>query len=172
MKTINRKLLVSAVAILVLLNLGLLFAMPYIVVWRVRAAAERGDAAFVTEHVDFPALRESLKGTVASQMKGYFKPEEGLAATLGAAFGGVLLDRMLDAMVTPESLAWLVRGYPPSADQKSQHPSSSDPIVTMGYEGFSTFVVTFELPASPETFALVLSRNALSWKLTGVRLPL
>jgi hypothetical protein len=172
MKAMNRTLLVSLVAILSLLNLGLLFAMPYIVVWRVRDAAERGDAPAVTERVDFPALRENLKGTLAAKMNAYFKPGEGLAANLGAAFGGVLLDRTIDAMVTPESLTWIVRGLPPSAGQESHAPpSASDPVVTMNYEDLSTFVVNFEHPSSTEAFGLVLSREGLSWKLTGVRLP-
>jgi hypothetical protein len=112
-------------------------------------------------------------GTLAITMKAYFKPEEGLAANLGAALGGVLLDRTVDAMVTPQSLAWIVRGYPPAADQQSPPPSpNSKPTVTMGYEDFSTFAVNFKLPVSTETFALVLSREGLSWKLTGLRLPL
>jgi hypothetical protein len=170
--TLNRKLLVSVVAVLALLNLGFFFAMPYIVVWRARAAAERGDAAAVAEHVDFPALRENLKSSLASKANEYFKPQQGLAADLGAAFGGMLVDRMVDAMVTPESLAWLVLGYQRSPGRSSEPPpSTSEPTATMAYEGFSTFVVHFEHPAITQTFALVLEREGLSWKLTGVRLP-
>jgi len=168
----TRKQLGLIATALALLNSALFFATPYIAVYRARAAAEQGDSATVSSFVDFPALRTSLKGELSAKMKEYMQGNDGLAAGLGAAFAGAFIDRIIDAMITPESVALIVQGNKPSpAPAGHQAPSATEPTVTMGYEGFSSFVVDFAQPGDPAPFGIVLSRDGLGWKLTGVRLP-
>src|SRR4051794_6807135 len=54
-----------------------------------RAAAVRGDAASLSSHVDFPRLRESLKGWLSAAMLKRATEEQNTgAAALGALFAG------------------------------------------------------------------------------------
>lgn len=48
---------------------GILYlGSPYWNVFQLRKAVQRNDAIFVSDHVDFPQLRESLKATITAQV--------------------------------------------------------------------------------------------------------
>src|SRR5262249_31200995 len=96
-----------------------------------------------------------------------------------------MIGPMVDAMISPEALATMIRqGKPPSPKRTSADPSppvapaaapgsSSEPRVTQAYEGLDIFKVTVSNPAtSNDTLTFVLTRNGwFSWRLTSIRLP-
>lgn len=87
---------------------------PYLAMRELRAAALAGDGDKVAEYVDFPSLQNSLKAQLklrAAEAMGSSTPRTGAAAAgaaLGAAMGAALMDRAIEAMVTPEAVRKMV----------------------------------------------------------------
>jgi hypothetical protein len=165
-----------AVAVLAVVAAGYAYASPYLTVSRVRAAAERGDAATVNAHVDFPAMRESMKGWMGVAMaKQLAKQGNDVRSNpfnaLGAGFAMTLVEKMVDALVTPEMVSAMLEGRRPG--QRSKHDAragTEGPL--MGYEGFDRFVVTMRSAGvAREEFSMIWCRSGLIWKLSAVRLP-
>jgi hypothetical protein len=94
---------------------------------------------------------------------------------------------MIDAFVTPDGLAMIVRGSIPDrkktkrtsekktedgAEKKSSHKDSGTE-ASMHYENFNSFVVAFKEKGSAEDqVRLVFKRNGIvSWKLCAMDLP-
>jgi len=174
------------VAVLVAVALAVvLYYSPLIALHNMQQAVERRDAAALADYVDFPALRENLKNTFnAKLMAG-----EGSGKTTGldamaAAFGSLVIGKLVDAMITPEGLAEAMRGKPLGAAKKvgakgkGRAPAKNeepkpDLERTWHYETWNRVVVsTKERGSTSPPVGLVLERHGLAdWKLTGIRLP-
>ncbi len=151
---------------------------PHLAVSGMKSAAEAKDAAKLSGYVNFPSLKESLKANfnaklasvVAKEADG--NPFGALAGLLVAAF----INPMIDALVTPESLAMMMRGEKPQLNMNTAQskPSESDSDTSMSYESFDRFVVTFKKKGSAdEAMGLVFNRDGMfSWKLSALRLPM
>ncbi len=104
-----------AVILALVLSVWAYFA-PHLTVRSMRLAAEAGDAQALSRHVDFPALRESVKQQLSKELGTQIA---GLAGNselgrFGAQIAGVLgnnaLDQAVDAMVRPETLSAMFAG--------------------------------------------------------------
>ena len=62
---VARPLIVTVLVIVVVAVLGYGYASPYLALNRLKRAADERDAQTVSEYVDYPALRESLKDQIA-----------------------------------------------------------------------------------------------------------
>ncbi len=177
---VNRVTKVAAIAVAVLL-LGWLYAAPYLAYHGLQAAAQRRDAVALADHVDFPALRQSLKASFMAQMtKDAVSATDNPFAAFGTLLAQTFLDRMIDGLITPEGLAAMMKGAPPRVPQdtpasgpgSASRASTDQPIVSMGYETMSRFTVRAVSRGAPESeIAFVFLRNGLSWKLSAIRLP-
>lgn len=167
-----------------LLAVGYVAASPYLAVRAMRDAAMAGDAPGVAEHVDFPAVKDSLKAHLAaSVMKS--SGEQGVdnpMAGAGAMFAMALMGPMVDAMVSPEGLAALMKHgalpKPGSADTNVGDAAPATDTDTkvdaqMRYRDLNTFVVTLNGAGQPDApVGLVFRRHGLtSWQLTSLDLP-
>lgn len=143
----NTKLVFVGCIVLVL-SIGFYFT-PHLAVHNMKKAAEAKDADAMSSYVDYPSVRESLKANFNAKMasevaKSQFgNPFEALGAALAAA----LINPMIDALVTPESLAMLMKGEKTQLDKsgrESTDKSKSDESNTetsMSYKGLNRFVV-------------------------------
>ncbi|MBV1874376.1 MAG: DUF2939 domain-containing protein [Gammaproteobacteria bacterium] len=170
------KLKVVSAALFVLV-FGYLFATPYITVYQLKIAAENNDAEALEKHVNFVVLRENLKtqmhGRLGRKMEKKALSNNPFAA-LGAAFGSIMVDTMLDVYITPEGLVELMEGRKPALKGRAkavttgQQPAAKPfPDATMTYESLNTFAIT--LPKKDIKF--LLSRNGLVWQVTDITLP-
>jgi hypothetical protein len=162
---------------------------PHLTVHAMRKAAERGDAEALSSHVDFPALRESVRGQLAARVSDRLGGNSGWRK-LGADFATTLASPAIDAMVSPEALAMIFAGRdmrdryaepadapPPAAngDGDDTHGGLDTRHwrLSMGYDDLSTFSVkvdTGDSEAAPSR--LVFKRHYLLWwKLSGIELP-
>ncbi|VVD73754.1 hypothetical protein PAQ31011_00752 [Pandoraea aquatica] len=104
-----RKLSLVVVALVVVL--GLLFGTPYYTLWRARDAANARDATALSSYVDYPAVRESLKTSLHDELSRQMDKQRGNAfGALALAFGGWVSDRVVEALLTPEAVAAMLRG--------------------------------------------------------------
>ena len=181
-KTTMRKVTI-AVLVLVVGVLAVYLGSPYWTLYQIRSAAAAGEGDRVAAYVDFPAVRSSVKSQFAAAMTKRMesKGKDNAFASVGHAIAFRMMDGLVDAMVSPEAVATMIRSGKaprPVLDGKAAPFSASsgerpEPKVSRGYEGLDTFRAALVDPATnEETLVAVLSRQgAFTWKLTAVRIP-
>jgi hypothetical protein len=86
----KRTLQLSIAGIVTLVSVAF-YASPYWTIYRMRQAILHSDARTLTEHIDFPAFRSSVKAQLQAQLA----QQSGVAnplVTSGAAFAGQYVD--------------------------------------------------------------------------------
>ena len=167
----------SSIAI-ALVTLGTWFYFtPHLAVSGMRSAAEAKDAAKLSDYVNFPAVKESLKASLNAKLATQVSKEQdgNPFAALGAAMAAALINPMIDALITPEGLAMMMKGDKPrpGVNTEQQH-ADSNAETSMSYESFDRFVVTVKKKdATEEPLGFVFNREGMfSWKLSALRLPM
>jgi Protein of unknown function (DUF2939) len=157
---------------------GGLYASPYFTLYQMYQAVERKDVQGISAHVDFPALRESVKTNLQTVVnKETSQQSSPLMGLLGSVMGGFVLDPVVDQLVTPSGIAALLEGQQlqlGKQDGQAQltQGNSSAPDVKAEYESFNQFAVSVKAKGQDvEPVTLLLSRDGLGWKVSGVRLP-
>ena len=174
----KRSMKFVVVSVMLLVGTAFYFT-PYYAVHHMRKAAEARDATTLAAYVDFPAFKESLQGQFSTLVaaQGGQSPEQHPFAALGTTLATALISHMIDALVTPESLAMLMRGVTPHLGNASKPGytigDAATVDISMAYESVNCFVVTIRRKGAPEgPLRLVLHRQHLvSWKLSALRLP-
>ena len=175
----NTKLFLS---FLIALIIGIAFYLtPYLAFHNMKKAVENKDADALSDYVDYPSLRESLKANLNAKMIGEVakNKEANLFGTLGAVFAALLINPMVDVLITPESLAVLMKDEKPQLDKSknalkaNSHPKESETEISRSYKSFNRFVVRIKKKGSDEEpVELIFKRDSLlSWKLYALRIP-
>lgn len=175
----------SACAALALV-LAWVMAAPWITVYRMKDAAQARDGQALAGYVDFDSVRQSLKDQVNARMLHGMGGGEGKElnplAALVAPLAGAVVDKMVDAYITPSGVARLMAGHPPEdrttpgREGRAETAPKDDgaarkPLAgaDMGYRGMDRFVVTTHGQGGDTQF--VLGRRGLGWKLAEIILP-
>ena len=157
---------------------------PYLAIKQMRIAAEQKDADAFNEHVDYPKVRESLKGQMAAMMtermgkSGTSTGMEGLGAVIGLAF----INPMIDAMVRPEMVMRSMQEgkFKPlpegSGEPSSGNASKPDKVPQWKYErkGADKLIAhaTDVDGQAGARVSVVFERSGFAtWRLTEIRLP-
>jgi len=174
-----RRRLVPLAGALVLLACTWLVAEPYLVLGRIRAAARNGDRDALAQCVDFPAVRENLKASMNAYMLESMQSslQDNPFSGLGLLFGSALVDRMVDAYVTPSGIAMLTQGERPDPTAEGASQPSPEPDRTVkvkqGYRSASVFHVSVQSDTSQAAMiTFVLRRRGFSWMLADIRMPM
>ncbi len=103
---------IASLALAAALLLGYVAAGPYLAVRAIRGAIAEQDATALSRHVDFPALRASLKAQIGDRLVRSvgLDAQSGVLGALGMRLAGGLIDGAVDTMVTPTGLAALMEG--------------------------------------------------------------
>ena len=182
MMNMNKKITNAIAALLVVLVVWF-YCTPYLAVNSMRSAAEEKNAAKLSGYVDFPAVKEDLKATFNAKLSAQLGKEKGENpfADMGDAMAAALINPIVEALVTPESLAIMMEEDKEKAPQPAGNdikPSSQakKPGVetSMAYEGLNRFVFTVtQKNESKGTIGFVFLREGIfSWKLAALRLPI
>jgi hypothetical protein len=132
---------------------------PYFSFWRFTVAVRSGDSAAINAHVDFPAVRASLKKQLIARF---------VHATSShkrwANLGPTLIDAIVDAYATPDGIAALISN--PGALKNLQNPrqfrfSSGKP------EDWSK--VKYAFFTGPRSFVVDREGIKLRFRFTGLR---
>ena len=161
--------LLGVAVLLVLLGGGsYVYFSPHLALREIEAAAKRHDTSALSERVNFPAVRASLKQQIKARIDQGAQQSTNPFAALGSALAGALTDPAVDALVTPDNVAAMLRGEAFGPAQAPRVELSARG-VEMGYVDAHTFEVT---TAGSAAFRLLLERDGLlDWKLTDVKLP-
>jgi len=171
----------KAIVLLVVVSaivVGYVAAGPFIAIHDIRSAIEDGDSEKLSDRIDFPALRTSMKEQfnalimkeAATQM------QDNPFAALGMAFVSKLVDGMVDSFVTPAGLANLMAGRKPQQSDKKDAEDSggtkAKPFqnARYTYDGMGKFSAWVK-DEKGEEVRFVFTRDAFTWKLSNILLP-
>ncbi|PMS11843.1 DUF2939 domain-containing protein [Trinickia caryophylli] len=123
----RRMPLIAALVLALLVVFGIAaysYASPYLVLDRLKRAADARDAETVSRYVDYPSLRTSLKQQVTDLLARRIETQkrEHPFAALGALVGIALIGPLVDAYATPDGVAALLNGIPPHGDPGEAPP--------------------------------------------------
>ena len=176
-----------AIAVLALAICAWIYFAPYLTVRSMRLAAERGDAEALATHVDFPALRSSIKTQLADSISERIGGDDsgGIFGSLGARLATAISNPVVDAMVSPQALSLLFAGRglarnglaaATASDTGGERASSGIDLphwnATMGYRDLGTFAVDLQTEGDPGIPAsLIFKRHhVLWWKLSEIKM--
>jgi hypothetical protein len=156
---------------------------PYLAIKQMHSAAEQKDADAFSAHMDYPKVRESLKGQLAAMMTEKLGSSgasssglEGLGAALGLAF----INPMIDAMVRPEMVMrsmqeGKLKPLPSTAgDSTGTAEPAKEPKWEFDRVGANKLIAYAVDPDSKDgtQVGVVFERSGFAdWKLTELRLP-
>jgi hypothetical protein len=154
---------------------------PYLTVHQMRSAAQNRDGEALSEYIEFPSVRQSLKDQInaafAKEMSKKDMKHNSLAA-VDAAFASVLVDKIVEAYVNPAAITQMMAGErpkkndggpsasAPTSDKSTAHRPFSD--VSMSYESLNKFVVTVTGDPKEQAVRFILRRRGIGWKLTDI----
>jgi len=162
---------------------------PFLALKQMQSAAKVGDADAFNDHVDYPRLRESLKGQmsamIAQKMDASKKSDNPFAA-FGSVLGLLMVDKIIEAMVRPEVVMKAMQNgkFGPNSEKSGDEPSSNtDKSATTetttrwdfdrkGTDKLIAYAKSDSEHAGDNKFGLVFERTGFAnWKLTEIRLP-
>jgi hypothetical protein len=141
------------------------WASPYWTVRSLKRAADVGDVATLSAHIDYPAVRASIKAQLRSRLAhaGGGSPLEALGMTAARS----LSDPIVDAAVTPQGMQVIFASA--SAAQQRRPTALGLRANTMRFrrEAIGRFV----LENGEGSGALVFQLRGVRWMLTDLPLP-
>ncbi|KWE37776.1 DUF2939 domain-containing protein [Burkholderia territorii] len=154
-----KPLLIVVLAVAVLMAIGYAYASPYVALGRLKSAIDARDAQAVSEYVDFPSLRISLKQQVTEELMRRIDAlkKDNPFAVIGALIGSALIGPLVDAYATPEGVAALMSGIPPRGNPGERPPEWSSPP-----SGAATGNAPGTSPANPASVPVPASNVAAS----------
>jgi hypothetical protein len=172
---VTRAIGIGAAALAVLV-VAAYFASPFFALGSLSRAVRAGDRDKLSVLVDFPAVRTSLKdqfsALVAQRANDREEFKKNPFAQLVLMLVPVILDKVVDAIVTPDGIAELLArpiGNRPERDgEKKKRWNRS-----WSFVDFDHFRAQYTDPDDPRiVFGLVFERRGLlSWKLARLDLP-
>ena len=153
---------------------------PYIAAYNMKKAAAANDSAALSSYINFISLKESLKASFNATLATDIVKKKGNNPfeALGLALAATLMNPIIDALVTPESLAMMMQGNKPNLEkevinEENNNSTRSETDVTRKYESFDKFTVSFmKKGETEEPVTFVFHREGLlTWKLSALRLP-
>ena len=174
-----RKITFLAAGFVVVLGTASYFS-PYLTIYQMRQALVKKDARSLSDRIDYPALKSSLKATIQAQVlqQAGSQSQENPFGAMGMAMASQSATSMIDSMVSPEALEAILKLNQNSSQAKEMQQELDKAMadVQMNYESFNSFVVSSTMqsttkPQIRDKVDLVFHRDGLSWKLAGVRLP-
>lgn len=152
---------------------------PYLTLKSMKAAAQANDADAFNDKVDYPRVRESLKGQMSAMMAEKLGSQGNGSAALGAMLGMALVNQMVDTLVRPELvMRSMQEGKFKPAPTTGKETSSGGQVDkkvewTLDRRSTNKVIAYAQEPGQMESkdFGLVFERSGFAdWKLTEVRI--
>lgn len=179
-----RKLITGAAGLAVVLLLGAWALSPIFAMQALTRAAEQGDEAALERLVDFPAVRQSLKDQVNARMLAEMRNGgsdlDPALAGIGMLLGPAIVSGAIDAVITPQGVATMVRtGEAPEPQDVLNRPrptpgkTEDDVRKSWTYRGANRVEVRLTKTDRPDQpLILNMDRQGLfGWRLVEIDLP-
>ncbi|WP_165926974.1 DUF2939 domain-containing protein [Sphingomonas sp. BK235] len=159
---------------MVALFIGAYFGSPYWAARQLYAAAGSGDVDRIEAAVDFPAVRESLKGqlTVALTEKFDEDQSDDPFKGIGTLLMPTIVQRAVDAFVTPDGIAAIVkRGQLEKSQDKGPKPDLSYDYEWRSLDRFGITIHAKDVPAARAPMIVLERRGLFTWKMIRLQVP-
>ncbi|WP_122466026.1 DUF2939 domain-containing protein [Brevundimonas lutea] len=179
----KKRVVFGLVGLAVVAFVGVYTVSPVFAARALVADARSGDVEGLERRVDFPAVREDLKAQLQDRLRRELGDDRlsGSLAGLGLLLAPALIDGAVDAVVTPDAIAAIVRtAEAPDPGAAVPAPEAANPSeledeteVRYSYRDLNTFGARVFDPAEPDqSVDLIMTRQGLfAWRLTRVVLP-
>ncbi len=172
------KKIMWVVGAILTLVMGYVAAGPYLTVSAIKTGIVEQDSEKLSENIKFPTLRQNLKEQLNAAMvkNSATDLKDNPFAALAAGFASKMVDGMVDSFVTPAGLAAIMEGKKPSknGDVESTTPPKKDDLfkdAKFSYDSTSKFSIWVPNDKGEEA-RFILQREALSWKLVNLIIPI
>jgi len=150
----------------ILVALFLYGIYPYYTVFALRTAFKEGDSERLERFVDFPAVRQSFKEQIQAKIlhsAADHAQSNPFSSGLVAVFGPAVVDKLVDALVTPSGVATIVRERRHSLTQggsigEELGQPSEHRKVDIEYAFFT----------GPASFLVIMNQNRIHLRFTGI----
>lgn len=151
---------------------------PYLAMKSMADAAKVKDADKFNEGVDYPRLRENLKGQISAQVAMTVGKEASSPfGAIGAMLGMAMVNQIVDAFVRPEVVMEMMKDGKVNTE-KSATPKNSSGIQDVKWvierKGADRVIATpqnAQEPSAKESLGFVFERTGFAtWKLTELRM--
>lgn len=160
----TKQWLLALIAVVVLGFVYFWFS-PYLALNGLRRAITTNNTSAISRYVDLPKVRESLKSDLnRALIQQVGKDTTGFGA-LALAFVGPMIDRIVDAYITPEGLASIGTGEDPEKATNTQNVVHW----RIKRRGLSEALVYFKDNPSE---GLIMERQGLGWKVVRLQVNL
>lgn len=189
----SKKHWIGAALAAAVLFAGAYLGSPLLAANALRSAAVAGDVDKLQRLVNFPAVRESLKGQLNAMVVQAMQADPDMRDNPFAGFAAVLapaiVNQAVDGYVTAEGLGAMMRaqkpavannaggerasGEPSTAASPSSSGSSLGPKFEHRYRDFDTYEIrSVNVTNRAEHFSFILHRQGLfGWRLARIELP-
>ena len=177
---LHLKKITIAAAVAIVAIAATAYASPYYALHQIKAALAERNAEALAEHVDFPALRASVKTQLEASMERSIAATAGSdnpLAALGQSIASAMLGKMVDTMVSPAGVVALVNksAVSPQADANTNADAPADGAqkkagYSAGYAGLNTFVVRAKDGNAQEGALVLLRHGVWGWKLSSIEI--
>lgn len=148
---------------------------PMLALNALKNAAQSGDKDKLSEMIDFPSLRESVKSQLLLAMQENMQKEkDNPFAAFGMAMGASIADGFISANITPEGIAKILKAKSDrDTEAKKADPKANVSTPRLKWINSKTAHISFVDDSAPEeTTTLELKRVGLfSWQLKGMDFP-
>jgi hypothetical protein len=139
-----RKAIIAIAALVLAAIAGLYFGSPYWAAYSLEQAAQNGDADRIDMLSDMPQIREGLKSQISAALAQKLNAPDTKGnpfAALGALLAPTLVGKVVDAYVTPEGIAQIVKSGRPTAQAPENTAPASHFTAQDEYLGLDRFRV-------------------------------
>lgn len=164
---------------------------PMLTVKAIETGLEQQDQAALEQHIDFPQVREGLKGQLSDLLEAQLKAQaaNNPFAMLGASFVGKLADGIVEKMVTPKGLMNLLSAKAehnkrekgqtesPNQPEPTNQPESGQQeaasLTKADYRVVNLSLIELIMPAKEglQPIKAHLTRSGIKWRLTKIIAP-
>ena len=140
------------------------FVLPSLAANSLQSALKSSDVITINNTVDFPLLRENLRGTLGTALAQNSSSAD-VASVLGSALSGLILNPLVDQLVSPAGLVALFQGGMGGLSGSG----TTNFKVSSGLLAVDRFGITLTDLSNPKnTITLVLMPRRVQWKLVGI----
>jgi len=171
------KKLIITLGSLIVIAAGLFLSGPFITIDGIRASIKEKDSDRLSSYVEFDLLKKNLKEQFNTQM---FKAtsadqDNNPLGMIVAGFASQVVDGLLDAYLTPSSIALLLEGEKPdqyvssfnresSAEKETSEPLKEYEVKFVSHDRFYVYTKG----SHDQEIKIILQRFGLEWKVTNI----